>query len=228
MSAQSPPRLVADGPALAATGLVHRVRQPTTPGPHPAIVLLHGRSGDEDVMWLLDRALPPGCLVVAPRAILADPAGGYAWHPRRPHEWPSVPMFDQAVAAVTQFVRALPFEYAADPDRIFLMGFSQGAATALATALQHPGLVRGVVALVGFMPTGVDPLQALVALGGLPVFVAAGQRDDVIPLDVARAAAQVLREAGADLTYREYDTGHKLDRAAINELRQWWKQQNLP
>lgn len=222
------PTLVADGPALAATGLVHRIRPPDGAGPYPTIVLLHGRSGDEDVMWLLDRALPPHCLVAAPRAIVPDPAGGYAWHPRRPHEWPAVPLFDQAVAAVVQFVRALPFEYGADPDRVFLMGFSQGAATALATALQHPGLVRGIVSLVGFMPTGVDPLQALVALAGLPVFMAVGRRDEMIPLDVARAAAQVLRDAGADLTYREYDTGHKLDRTGIDDVRQWWKQQNLP
>lgn len=228
MSAQPLPRRVVDGPALAATGLIHRVRLPAAPGPYPTIVLLHGRSGDEDVMWLLDRALSPGCLAVAPRAIVPDPAGGYAWHPRRPHEWPSVPMFDHAVAAVVRLVRALPFEYGADPDRIFLMGFSQGAATALATVLQHPGLIRGVVSLVGFMPTGVDPLQALVALGGLPVFMAVGQRDDVIPLDVARSAAQVLRDAGAGLTYQEYDTGHKLDRAGISDVRQWWKQQNLP
>lgn len=228
MHTQPLPRRVADGPALSATGLAHRVRQPDGAGPHPTIVLLHGRSGDEDVMWLLERALPPHCLVAAPRAIVPDPAGGYAWHPRRPHEWPSVPLFDQAVAAVEQFVRGLPVAYGADPNRICLMGFSQGAATALATALQHPGLVRAIVSLVGFMPTGVDPVQALVTLADLPVFMAVGQHDEVIPLDVARAAAQVLRDAGAGLTYREYDTGHKLSRAGIDDVRQWWNQQNLP
>ncbi len=228
MSQSALPRLVADGPILAATGLIHRVQQPDTPGPHPTIVLLHGRSGNEDVMWLLARALPAGCLVVAPRAIVADPDGGYAWHPRRPHEWPALPVFNHAVTAVAQFVRVLPLAYEADPARIFVMGFSQGAATAFATALQHPQLVRGVVSLVGFMPTGVDPLRALTALAALPVFMAVGQRDDVIPLDVARAAAQVLREAGAALTYHEYDTGHKLSQRGINDVRQWWKQQNLP
>lgn len=219
---------VTTGPALAALGLVHRVQRPISRGPYPTVVLLHGRSGDENVMWLLDRALPTGCLLIAPRAIVPDPAGGYAWHPRRPHEWPSLPMFDPAVAAVVQLVRGLPFEYDADPDRIFFMGFSQGAAVALATALRHPGLLRGVVSLVGFMPTGVDPVQALVALSGLPVMMAVGARDEVIPLDVARAAAQVLRDAGADLTYREYETGHRLDSAGMHDVGQWWKQQNLP
>ncbi|QLQ08722.1 MAG: hypothetical protein HZY76_02165 [Anaerolineae bacterium] len=98
----------------------------------------------------------------------------------------------------------------------------------MATALRHPGLLRGVVSLVGFMPTGVDPVQALVALSGLPVMMAVGARDEVIPLDVARAAAQVLRDAGADLTYREYETGHRLDSAGMHDVGQWWKQQNLP
>lgn len=228
MSQPALPRLVAEGPNLAAGGLIHRVLQPDTPGPHPTIVLLHGRSGNEEMMWQLARALPAGCLVVAPRAIVADLAGGYAWHRRRPHEWPALPVFNPAVAAVAQFVRALPFAYDADPACIFVMGFSQGAATAFATALQHPRLVRGVVSLVGFMPTGVDPLHALTTLADLPVFMAVGQRDDVIPLDVARAAAQVLREAGAALTYHEYDTGHKLSQRGISDVRQWWKQQQLP
>ena len=66
--------------AAAAGDLIHRVAQPAGPGPHPTVLMLHGRSGDENVMWVFARALPPDWLIVAPRAIQPDPAGGFsAW-----------------------------------------------------------------------------------------------------------------------------------------------------
>lgn len=201
-------------------GLVHRVRQPDRSGPHPTVVMLHGRSGDENVMWVFARALPAPWLVVAPRAISPDPDGGYAWHPRKPNEWPALQMFDGAVESIEQFIRALPALYQADTRHLYLMGFSQGAATAYATALRYPGLVKGIAGLVGFVPVGVD--TGLRPLAGLPIFMAVGRTDPTIPLDIAEACAHTLRAAGAALDERVYDTGHKLNADGMRDLRQWW------
>ena len=86
----------------------------------------------------------------------------------------------------------------------------EGLAAAFAVALRHPGLVSGLAALVGFMPGAVaDDLSA--PLAGLPVFMAVGRRDTVIPLTQAHACATILRTLGAELAYHEYDSGHKLD-----------------
>jgi phospholipase/carboxylesterase len=219
-------RLVQDGPGLALAGLVHRVEEPSMPGPHPTIVMLHGRSGDENVMWVFARTVPRDWLRVAPRAIKPDPEGGYTWHPRKRDEWPSRVMFDEAVAAVVKLVRALPELYHADPERLYLMGFSQGAATAYAAALQHPGLVRGIAGLVGFMPTGGEAVLSAAPLAGLPVFMAVGKRDPTIPLEMAEACARALRQAGARVEYRVYTTGHKLDAQGMRDLQRWWKERD--
>lgn len=218
----SPPQLFANGPAFDAAGLVHRVRRPDAPGPHRTAVMLHGRSGDEDVMWVFASTVPDDWLIVAPRAIQADPDGDYSWHPRRPDAWPSLIAFDEAVAALVKFIRALPALYQADPDHVYLMGFSQGAALAYAVALRHPGLVKGVAGLVGFTPEGIGSDQR--PLEGLPVFMAAGTNDPRIPLVRSRASAGVLRQAGAALEYNEYDTEHKLTPDAIRDLRRWWQE----
>ena len=218
--------MTATATQLMAASLLHRVRRSSSPGPHRTCVMLHGRSGDENVMWVFARTLPEDWLLVAPRAIKPDPDGGFAWHPRKPDEWPPLPMFAEAVSAVVQFICELPALYNADPRHIYLMGFSQGAALAYATALQHPGLVQGVAGLVGFVPTETESLVKTKPLADRPVFMAVGQQDPLIPLAIAQASARVLREAGADLDYHAYPTVHKLDLQGMRDLTSWWKERD--
>ena len=84
------------------------------------------------------------------------------------------------------------------------------------------GTPHGIAALVGFMPGGVaDELSA--PLAGLPVFMAVGRRDPLIPLTQAHACAAILRTLGAELAYHEYDSGHKLDARGMRDLQAWWR-----
>ncbi len=221
----SEPRLVADGPELETAGLIHRVMIPGASGPRPTVIMLHGRSGDENAMWIFSQTLPKDWLAIAPRGIKPDPGGGYAWHPRQRDEWPSLAKFDDAVAAVVAFVRALPALYPADPDRIYLMGFSQGAATAYATAMRQPELIQGIAGLVGFVPVECDAAVETEVLRDLPIFMAVGKEDPFIPYARAQGCAQTLQATGADLTYREYDAGHRLNAQGMRDLKAWWSAQ---
>lgn len=220
------PRLVMDGPARAALGLIHRIRPGEGPGPHPCVVMLHGMGGNEDRMWIFAARLPPGWLLVAPRAPHARPAGGFAWQAREADEWPSLAQFQPSAEGLQRLVSALPSTYGADPDRTYLMGFSQGAAVAVAAALLDPEPIAGLAGLVGFVPTDCDPqeLAARRPLSGMPIFLAAGQQDPMIPLDRSREAADLLRQAGARLHYREYPVGHKLDATGMRDLGAWWSE----
>jgi phospholipase/carboxylesterase len=179
-------------------------------------------------MWVFSRVLPEEWLAVAPRGIKRDPAGGYAWHPRQRDEWPSLAMFDEAVSAVARFIEALPGLYKADPEQIYLMGFSQGAATAYATAMRNPGLVKGIAGLVGFVPVQCDDAVRIAALSELPIFMAVGRQDPLIPYTRSQACARTLRATGADLTYREYETGHRLNAQGVRDLRAWWGERIPP
>jgi len=216
------PLLVNSGPGLAQAGLVHRVAIPPEEEPYPTVVMLHGRSGDEDAMWIFGRTLPETWLIVSPRGIKPDPAGGHAWHPRQRDEWPTLDMFDEAVEAVTHFLKALPELYGADPNQLYLMGFSQGAATAYATAMRHPDLIQGIAGLVGFVPVECDAAIETQALRGLPIYSAVGLDDPFIPLSRSRGCAETLEASGADLAYHEYETGHRLNAQGMRDLKDWW------
>jgi hypothetical protein len=55
-------------------GLIYRLRRGQ---PHaPLMIMLHGLSGDENVMWIFDHALPRAATVIAPRALYASEFGG--------------------------------------------------------------------------------------------------------------------------------------------------------
>jgi phospholipase/carboxylesterase len=174
-------------------------------------------------MWIFAPTVPDGWLLVAPRGIKEDPWGGYSWRIRDKEEWPDLVQFDVPVGAVVDFIHSLPDLYGADLERLFLMGFSQGAATAYAVAMRHPGLVRGIAGLVGFVPMECSDIMAAQPLEGLPIFMAVGREDERVPYERSLNCAQTLNLAGAELDYHEYDTGHRLNAAGMSALSAWWQ-----
>lgn len=218
---ETKPLLVDSGEMFLQAGLPHRVLRPAGNGPFPTVVMLHGRYGSEDVMWVFGRTLPKNWLVVSPRAHLAD-GDGFSWILQKEGQWPALADFGEAAEVISRFVEALPDLYQADPARIYLMGFSQGAAASFATAVSYPGMVQGIASLVGFMPINTTQLNLAAGLHDLPVFMAVGKKDPLIPYEVALACVQTLRMAGADLEAHEYDTGHKLNKQGIQDLTDWW------
>lgn len=220
MSDHQSPTFVRSGPELLETGLVHNFLQPESPGPYPTVVLIHGRKGNEEVMWVFRRTIPRNWLIVAPCANLLEPDGGYSWVIQPDTTWSTLADFDPAAEAMKRFLDALPLLYNADPDRMILVGFSQGAATAFSTAMRYPGSVHGIASLVGFMP---QPGGRDIAgtLPDLPVFMAVGTEDERLPLALARQSRDLALATGAAVEYHEYETGHKLTAAGMRDLHTW-------
>ena len=122
--------------------------------------------------------------------------------------------------ALIHFLRALPRLYNADPERLYLIGFSQGAAVSYAAAMREPALVAGIAGLVGFA-SGAPAKELAGRLNNMPVFMAVGVDDPTIPYQKSQESADFLRRAGADLEYHEYETGHKLTSAGLKDLGRW-------
>jgi phospholipase/carboxylesterase len=148
----SDPLLVDSGPAYEQTGLVHRVSRPAGSGRHPTVVMLHGYLGNEDVMWIFGKAVPPPWLKLAPRGLERLAADSYSWSRIPQSGWPEMADFAAAVGALTRFIDALPELYQADPEQIYLMGFSQGAALAWRPLLINPVWPRALPAWLVLCP----------------------------------------------------------------------------
>jgi phospholipase/carboxylesterase len=90
------------------------------------------------------------------------------------------------------------------------IGFSQGAALTSALALLHPEKIGRAGILAGFVPSGGESLIPNRPLAGKTLFVAHGTLDEMVNVQVARRSVELLRQAGANVTYCEDEVGHKL------------------
>ena len=195
-------------------GFVHRF----FPGESGAtLLLLHGTGGDENDLVPLGRELAPGAAILSPRGKVSE--YGAARFFRRLAEG----VFDHEdlvfrTHELADFVEIAVEEYGLDLSKLVAVGYSNGANIAASLMLLHPGLLRAAVlfrAMVPFEP------QETPDLTGMPVFLAAGRMDRMIPPENTERLAEILREAGADLDLRWRNTGHPLTYEEVAEAKEW-------
>ncbi len=105
------------------------------------------------------------------------------------------------------------------PGRIVLAGFSQGGAIALQTGLRYPERLAGILALSTYLPLA-HRLEAerSAANRDLPVFMAHGRHDDMIPISRARGSREALEELGYKVEWRDYPMPHAVCAEEIADI----------
>ena len=95
--------------------------------------------------------------------------------------------------------------------KIVLAGFSQGGAIVLQTALRHPERLAGVMALSTYLPLSATRGEGTQqANHDVPIFMAHGKFDDIIPIDRARKSKDMLEKLGYPVTWNEYPMPHSV------------------
>lgn len=198
---------------------VVRIRPPKNPGSARLMVLIHGRTGDENVMWVFTNRLPGNYWLIAPRGIYPTPEGGYGW--LRPPAGIEAE-FSQYLPA-TEHIQSILAEWSqtsgVDVSHPDLMGFSQGAALCFAMNILHPDQVGRTAGISGFVPRGAEAFTRDHSLAGKEIFIAHGSQDDIVPVRYAQEAVQFFEQAGAHTTYCEAEVGHKLSIHCLQALR---------
>ena len=198
-------------------------RQPPPTGRPPLVVMLHGIGADEHDLFGLAPALDPRVMVVSLRAPRPYHTG-YSWFDIdfRPGGQ-IVPNLEQARAALRDLIAWLqeaPARHGTDPQRTFLLGFSQGAMMSLGVLHTKPALLAGVLALSGRFPGDAFGAPAG-TMREVPVFVGHGTHDDVLAIENGRQVRDALTPHVRDLTYREYPIGHGISDAEMTDVAAW-------
>ena len=183
----------------------------------PLVVLLHGRGSDEREILSLAPHLPRGATYVAVRAPIAE-GGGYAWFANRGIGRPVA----ESLAATMAWFRTWLDEVAPAGRPVVLVGFSGGAAFAGGLVLSDPARYAGAAILYGTLPfeAGVPTTPSRLAL--MPVFVAQGDGDTVIPGELlARTWSYLHTESGAPAQGHRDPGGHGITPAALQQLAGW-------
>jgi phospholipase/carboxylesterase len=201
---------------MTEAGSVHRFDPAKEPGA-PTLLLLHGTGGDENDLLPLGRMLDERAALLSPRGKVLE--NGMPRFFRRL----SMGVFDEEdlvnrTHELASFVEEAASEYGLDPKRLFAVGFSNGANIAASLLLLHPGLLAGAVLLRAMTPF---ELETLPDLSDTPVYLAAGRSDQMIPPESTERLADLLREAGAEVTLDWQPGGHGIGRAEVEAARDW-------
>lgn len=130
---------------------------------------------------------------------------------------------DEALANVMtylgRFLDELAEKYPFDARRVFLLGFSNGAAMMFRLAASGIVSPRGVIACCGDLPSEVE--ERLGEIEPFSVFIVHGKDDRMVNIDKAQAGEDALRRHGYDVTSHYFEGAHELRREEIRTIMEW-------
>lgn len=182
-----------------------------------AVVMLHGRGASaQSMLSFADVFALPDIAYLAPQA------PGSTWYPYSflaPFAQ-NEPALSHALATVAGVVSHLA-DHGCPPQRLVLLGFSQGGCLALEYAARHAQRYGGVVGLsAGLIGPPGTPRAYPGLLSGTPVFIGCSNDDDHIPLERVHESTAVLRRMGGDVAERIYPAmGHTINHDEVKHVR---------
>jgi phospholipase/carboxylesterase len=106
--------------------------------------------------------------------------------------------------------------------RIVLAGFSQGGAISLQTGLRHAERLAGIMALSTYVPIAATlEAERNPANAGVPIFMAHGTQDPIIPLANARRSHELLQRLGYPVEWHEYAMPHSVSPHELRDIGAW-------
>ena len=212
------------------SGLLETLEIETGASPRAAIIWLHGLGADghdfEPIVPELEMPAAPGARFVFPHAPLQPVAinGGAimrAWYDVTGDGRPD----ETGIRASQARVKALIARERARgiaARSIVLAGFSQGGAIALQTGLRHPERLAGLLALSTHLPLPETlEREANPANRDVPIFMAHGTQDPLIPLSWATRSRDHLKALRYAVEWREYPMPHSVCADEIADIGRW-------
>lgn len=195
--------------------------------PRPLLVALHGYGASKRQMMREARAIVPDGFAVAS-------IQGFHQHIREPKEqggplrygfgWVTNFHPEESVAlhheAIDGMLDTLIKEGVSDPERIFLLGFSQTCALNFRYAFTYSERLRGVIGICGGLP-GDWETSELYKETKASVFYLSGTRDEFYTPARVADYGERLRMRAADVEVKAYDAAHEIVPAMRGDVRAW-------
>jgi Predicted esterase len=107
-------------------------------------------------------------------------------------------------------------------DKIVLAGFSQGGAIALQTGLRHAEPLAGILALSTYLAlAGSLAAEAAAANKSMPIFMAHGTEDPVVPIELAETSRDTLKSHGYNVRWADYPMPHSVCMEEVSAIGEW-------
>lgn len=194
----------------------------------PSLVLLHGY-GSKGADWLQFEhklQVPNQGRLVFPQGPLRGPMGSRGWwwlniegHIPAGERFPDFSTANPGgIKVASRLMRNL---LETVPGPVILGGFSQGAMLSAEIAFQTDQPLAALVLLGGTTVNETAWLEAALGRKAMPIFIAHGRRDGVLPFAAMERFQARLTDAGLDVTWFPFSGGHNVPDGVITALNEF-------
>lgn len=190
----------------------------------PLLILLHGYGSNKDDLFSFAEELPDELLIISAEAPYDMGYGSYAWYAinfdDQNGKFSDLDQAQKSITKIVTFIDHIRTTFNTDPNKTFLLGFSQGAILSYATSFQHPNKVNYVIALSGYINKELLPQDISKAIK-TEYYASHGSVDQVLPVSWAREASTFLKSHNLGHEYSEYPVGHGVAPQNFYSFKAW-------
>ncbi len=218
------------------TDLVYKTKLPASGKTEkaPVIIMLHGYGSNEADLFEISNAFDGRFLFFSLRGPYPGKEMGYSWYgldflPQKKFQHDYQEM-KESRKKILSFISHACREFKADSNKVFIMGYSQGAIMAYDVSINAPKKVFGVLALSGLLAEGSLPSKPSWAdVSAVKYFIAHGYSDNIIDIKEAETASELLKEKGnKNITFNRYEMPHSISGKELNDIKSWLVKQLVP
>jgi phospholipase/carboxylesterase len=198
-------------------GFIHRFVPADDKTSPETLVVLHGTGGDENDLIGIGQAIAPGAAILSPRGNVLE--NGAPRFFKRLAEGVFDPKEVRSRGEeLARFIRAAISRYGLNPERVFALGYSNGANVASTVMFIEPGLFRGAIMFRPMLVFEPDEQPDLTAAG---VFISSGRMDPIVPMKSVEKLVELFEASRAEVTLKWQLAGHNLLPSEVREAADW-------
>ena len=192
---------------------------------NPSVFFLHGFGSNMEDLFGLSPFFPKNWNCISLQATIPLQFNGWAWAEIDFENILKVQNPAQIIHHKEKIVESIDLsiqELNLDPNQIFILGFSQGAALSLYTGLTDPKKYKGIIALSGCI--SINEFENEIDydhVKNLNVFMGNGRQDKIITLPLAQKTRDDISKLEVKLNYKEYDVEHTISNDCLNDFLIW-------
>lgn len=192
----------------------------------PVMFMLHGYGSNEEDLYSFAEELPSELCIISIRAPYTLQPFGYAWYAinfdNEKGKWSDDEQAISSREKIVHFIDEACDTYHLDKENITLLGFSQGTILSYAVALSYPEKIKRVIALSGY-------INEKILIHGykdknhknLSIYSSHGQVDQVIPIEWAQKAPELLTKLDVKNVFEEFPVGHGVAPQNFYSFKKW-------
>jgi phospholipase/carboxylesterase len=196
----------------------------------PLVIFLHGYGSNEQDLFGIKDDLPASYTYLSVRAPMTLEEGSYQWFRKKGEGAYNGETDDLKTSGqvLQDFIAQAAKKYHTEPDKVVLVGFSQGAIMSYEVALRHPEAVGAIAALSGrILPVLKSALKPDEKRQALAIFIGHGKEDKRLPYKDGTEANSLLQSISLTPEFHGYEgLGHSISAAEVEDLNAWLQRLN--